>query len=159
MQSPMMESAERAAETIPGLAAAAAAVGLQDHQRMLRDAATRLQDSYNIGRGALLAEQPKQMKDDDDMGDIVITGDIKILDPSQASSILDSLRAKKSDAPPVAVPLPAKRKWKWGIPASIITAGAMTAAGLSQIALSTTTNEQQAGAVDVGFGKPVDVSK
>lgn len=78
--SPAMEMAERVAETLPGLKAAAAAVGLQDHQRMLRDHARRVKDSHR-----LMAEAAGLKVDEsvDDMGDIIITGDITHQPPKE----------------------------------------------------------------------------
>ena len=160
MQSPAMESAERAAETIPGLSAAAAAVGLEDHRRMLRDHASRVADSYALGRKAFTDQQ----QDDgcDDMGDIVITGDIKITDPAQAAGVIDSLRGNDSSSPVADRPIqmPAKPRFRWAIPASIVTAGVMTAAGLKYVADNQSSIQIDSSSdVEVGFGQPQSVTR
>ena len=158
-QSPQMETAERAAQTIPALSAAAAAVGLEDHRRMLQQHAHRVADTYALGRKALTNEPPTNNVDD--MGDIVITGDIKITDPAQAAGVLDSLRGNDSavllPAPPVQQPsLP---KFRWALPASIITAGALTAGGLTYLADTSPPSKTNSSDVDVGFGQPVTVKQ
>ena len=79
-RSPVQEIGKRTAETVPGLQAAAHAVGLEDHRRMLRDNASRVRDGH---RAMMLAAgfNPRQLgasdeADDADMGGIVVTGDI-----------------------------------------------------------------------------------
>lgn len=71
------EIAKRAAEAGAGLAAAAQAVGLEDHRRMLRDASKRLRDGHRAMMRA--AGQPETSDaSDGDMGggNIYVTGDI-----------------------------------------------------------------------------------
>jgi hypothetical protein len=75
-QTPAQELAERSAESIPALQAAAAAVGLQDHQRMLRDHARRVRDSHRLGAKAAGLDDLPADAGGDDLGDIIISGDI-----------------------------------------------------------------------------------
>lgn len=88
---PLEEASERAAETIPGLKAAAAAVGLEDHRRMLRDSARRVADSHRAQMSAL-GMSPEV--EDDEMGNIVITGDIN---GANAKEIIDALSGQRAD--------------------------------------------------------------
>ena len=106
-QTPAEEVAERVAEAVPGLKAAAAAVGLQDHQRMLHRNDQRLRDGYQLGRAAFTGQQVDEaMSDGDEMGDIVITGDIHVSDAQQAPQVIDSLRAKDTTPSPPPQPPP-----------------------------------------------------
>ena len=67
--------AERIAEASP-LKAAGMAVGLEDHRRMLRDHAHRVRDSHKAAmRAAGLEGVAGATDDDEDMGDIIISGD------------------------------------------------------------------------------------
>lgn len=77
-QSPAAQMAERASEVIPGLGAAAFAVGLENHRRTLHDHAQRLRTDYKIGLRALGVQDDlaTSQPSEDDMGDIVICGDI-----------------------------------------------------------------------------------
>ncbi len=80
-QEPIPEGLERLAEGMPGLHLGALAVGLQDHQRMLRDHAKRVRESHLFGMRAAGAT-PKELSEGeavaegDDMGGIYICGDI-----------------------------------------------------------------------------------
>ena len=71
---PMEEIAKRTAEAGAGLAAAAKAVALQDHQRMLRDHADRVKDGHRWM--AKVSGADVTDREGDDMGDIIVTGDI-----------------------------------------------------------------------------------
>lgn len=101
-QSPAEETAERSAETMPGLAAAAAAVGLENHRRMLHQHAKRTTEGHKAQMGALGIDVGDE--DSDEMGNIVITGDITSLNPQ---SVIDSLNGKipqQQQQPSVPVP-------------------------------------------------------
>lgn len=87
-QTPAEEAAERVAEATPGLAAAAAAVGLQDHRRALDAHARRVNDDHRMGLSALGFDNLAETMSDDAMGDILITGDIHASDPSQVVNAL-----------------------------------------------------------------------
>lgn len=148
-QTPAEQMAERFAEATPGLKAAASAVGLQDHQRMLLRNDQRLTDGYQLGRHAFTGQKAEPMSEDGDMGDIVITGDINVSDPRQAPQVIDSLRAKDTtpsepppqsqaaqppqpQAPPVTPEPqpPQESNWKkYGIPLALATLAAAGGAG------------------------------
>lgn len=155
LKSPKRESAERAAETIPGLSAAAAAVGLQDHQRMLQQHAKRVADGYELGKAAFTAGQPMQ-PDSEEMSDILITGDIKVGSDQDAASVINAIKGQTE----VAAPMPSRPKPPpiAAISASIITAGA-TIAGAIWYSSQPTIPDQASNAVDVGFGEPQNVMK
>ena len=68
--------AERAADSLPGLGAAAYAIGLEDHRRALHDFAQRVRIDHRMGLRTLGMEDLAQQPSEDDMGDIVICGDI-----------------------------------------------------------------------------------
>jgi len=74
-QTPLEEITERVAETVPGLTAAAQMVGLEDHRRMLRDNADRLRDAHRYG-ATNSGMRADEMREGDDMGNLVVTGDI-----------------------------------------------------------------------------------
>lgn len=120
-RSPLEEIAKRTGEAGAGLAAAASAVGLQDHQAMLRDHRQRVRDDHQWAK-----ELRGQMADGmtgDDVGDIVITGDIYGAD-------MGALRGKGA---PNSEP-PAWKKWllPLGIAAAIGAGSAGTIAIQSQ---------------------------
>lgn len=78
------ETRSSLARGIAGLGLAAKAVGLEDHRRMLRDAANRVRDSHRAQMEAagLKATKPTE---DDDMGDIHI-GDLNMQAPPRQPS-------------------------------------------------------------------------
>lgn len=88
MKNPKLEAAERAAETYPALSAAAAAVGLQDHRQSLNSHQSRVADSHKAQMKALGLEASQA---GDEMGDIVITGDIHSQDPAK---VIGSLKGE-----------------------------------------------------------------
>lgn len=81
--SPIQEWAKRAGEIYPGLQGAGLAVGLQDHQRMLRDHARRLLDGHKAQMKAAGFSDLAEADGGDDMGDILVTGDITVTNPQQ----------------------------------------------------------------------------
>jgi len=74
-QTPVEEITERVGEVLPGLAAAAKAVGLDNHRKALEDHRRRVYDSHKWMMGASGGESAN-MAGTEDMGDIIITGDI-----------------------------------------------------------------------------------
>lgn len=76
--SPIQELGKRAAETMPGISAAAAAVGLEDHRRMLLDHSAKLRADYAYQQKLLgNTDYADSANEADSMpGDITITGDI-----------------------------------------------------------------------------------
>jgi len=74
--SPSEKIAERVADLAPGLAAAAKAVAIQDHRASLRDFRQRVRDSHRMQAKALGMGDVVSDSSDDDMGDIIVTGDI-----------------------------------------------------------------------------------
>lgn len=92
-QTPLEQVAERSAETHPALSAAAAAVGLQNHRQALSSHEQRLKDSHAAQMKAIGMEPTGGA---DEMGDILITGDITATDPNQ---VVNSLRGVRQ-APP-----------------------------------------------------------
>jgi len=121
------EVAKRTAIHGAGLAAAAKAVGLEDHRQLLREHRERVRTSYKDQRTALgLFNKETDMPTEEDMGDINVSGDhvnhhYHYNQPSQ----------QPSSAPAPSSPQPASSQdsllKKYGIP--LITAGA-TAAGI-----------------------------
>ncbi|MDD4892005.1 MAG: hypothetical protein PHU85_18955 [Phycisphaerae bacterium] len=96
----VQEIAQRAAETGPGLAAAAKAIGIQDHQRMLRDAANRVRDSHRAQMKA--AGFDPGNPPEDDMGDIIITGDIQYAPAPTPEPVAPAANTSASTAAPPA---------------------------------------------------------
>ncbi len=127
-QSPAQELAERAAESIPSLQAAAAAVGLQDHQRMLRDHARRVRDSHRVGARAAGMDDIAAEPTGDDMGDIIISGDITntYLPPPLAAQTSQPTAAPASNSAPAA---PGLSNWtKAALVAASLASGGVGAA-------------------------------
>ncbi len=82
-QTPWQQVAERAADAIPGLQAAASAIGLESHRAMLNDSRKRIADSHAIQMQAAGFNAPDS---EEAMGDIIITGDISSKDPASVIS-------------------------------------------------------------------------
>ena len=95
---PLEEIANRAATAGAGLAAAAKAVALEDHRRMLRDYARRLRDSHEAQMRAAGIEP--SATEDEDMGDISVSGDTYFAPPPSAQGN-GSESGKKSAVLPV----------------------------------------------------------
>lgn len=156
-KSPKRESAERAAETIPGLSAAAAAVGLQDHQRMLHQHAQRLKDTYEMGKAAFTGEK-QQQPSGDEIGDILITGDIKVGAEEDAAAVINAIRGELQPQNETPASLPAPRRAPIGLICSTILAAAATIAGsIVYVNQPNATPPKQNSNVDVGFGEPTYV--
>ena len=90
---PLQELANRAATAGGGLHAVAFAVGVEDHRRMLADHAARVRDGH---RAAMQAAgfAPPETSEDDEMGDITVTGDIHthVLPPQQSAGPSSALK-------------------------------------------------------------------
>lgn len=67
---------EKIGDTLRGLNAAAFAIGMEDHRRMLADAAQRTRDGHRAMMKAAMGESVQPESGDADMGDILVTGDI-----------------------------------------------------------------------------------
>jgi len=95
---PQQEVADTVAKLAPRLAVAAHAVGLEDHRRLLSDYAQRVRDGHKAmanaaGMGDTVTELPR-----DDMGNLVVTGDINVGggDASSVQKILEALNNQQS---------------------------------------------------------------
>lgn len=78
-RNPIQEIANRAASAGAGLAAAAKAVGLADHKRMLDHASTRVREYHEaqmMAMGLTREEIDAMAPGAEDMGDVITTGDI-----------------------------------------------------------------------------------
>ena len=105
---PVQEIANRAATAGAGLAAAAKAVALADHKRMLEEHRRRTREGHvAMMRAAGFDPATLQTDGDDDMGgDVTVTGDIHVTMP-QSSSAGDAQPKKPSRLSAVAGPLAA----------------------------------------------------
>lgn len=112
---------------IPGLAAAAKAVGLQDHKRLLEASAKRVDDSHRLGMKQLGFDVEKN--GDEMSGDIFICGDISGGDPSK---VIDSLNGHSQWEQPSQAP---KKKRS-----SVVATVGLLAAGASIGAIPTALN-------------------
>jgi len=113
---PYEEMANRAATAGAGLAAAAEAVGLQDHMRMLKQHAIRLRDAHRLHLQSLGIETPApggDMSDDEMGGDVHVQGDTTNyqVTPQQTST---------APAPPSSGP-----NWLQAAAAAVLGAGAL----------------------------------
>lgn len=125
--SPMEEISKRVGEVVPGLKAAAGAVGLEDHREMLRDHRARVRNDYKFQQSLLGDTVSDDAKPEDDaMGDIIITGDLtftgssgveqatklfkgKIVDTAQASppqTTQTDTAQKPPESPQTSAPVP-----------------------------------------------------
>lgn len=94
---PVEEMGKRFGEVVPGLKAAAGAVGLESHRRMLRDHAQRVRDDYKIAAWAAGFEGKVADMPEDDMGDIIITGDLNFGGSTSAEQAIKALKGKVVD--------------------------------------------------------------
>lgn len=77
-RSPVEEIANRSATAGSGLAAAAQAVGLQAHQRMLAEAERRTREGHLAMMRAAGFEPSQLIEEQDDMGNISVSGDTHV---------------------------------------------------------------------------------
>lgn len=137
--SPAEKIAERVADIAPGLAAAAKAMAIQDHRASLRDFRQRVRDSHRmqaktLGMGDVVSESS-----DDDMGDIIVTGDIHYNGTSapQLPWAKDQPQQPQSTPePPSQPPEDESLLSKIAKPAAI-AAGTMAAGGIGAAAVNT----------------------
>lgn len=137
--SPAEKIAERVADIAPGLAAAAKAVGVEDHRRMLRDHARRVMDSHRMQAKALGMGDVASESSDDDMGDIIVTGDIHYSGASapQLPWAKDQpQQPQPTPEPPSQPPEDESLLSKLAKPAAI-AAGTMAAGGIGAAAVNT----------------------
>lgn len=134
--SPSEKIAERVADLAPGLAAVAKAVGLEDHRRMLRDHARRVMDSHRMQAKALGMGDVVSESSDDDMGDIIVTGDIHYSGASapQLPWAKDQPQHQSTPEPPSQPPEEPSLLSKIAKPAAI-AAGAAAAGGIGAAAV------------------------
>jgi len=100
VQSPHQEIAERVAEVAPGLAAAAHLSAVQDARQLQADHRRRLADSHRAQMQALGMESTES-PGGDDVGNLVITGDVY---GSDAAEIVRALQGNKMDQPASVTP-------------------------------------------------------
>lgn len=103
-----------------GLAAGAKGVGLADHKRLLDDHAKRVRDTHRLQMRSLGLELPET--EDEDMGDVIVTGDITITPPPESAA---------SDPKPTR---PASRLLPYALAATAALAGGGLGAGLMALA-------------------------
>jgi hypothetical protein len=101
-QTPAEQVAERSAEAYPALSAAAAAVGLQNHRQALSSHEQRVRDSHAAQMRAIGMEPTGSP---DEVGDILITGDITASDPQQVVNSLRGVRQTPQHSPRKLLPL------------------------------------------------------
>lgn len=136
-QTPQQEIAERVAEGAPGLGVAAYGQAIQDHRRMMADYRTRVADSHRWEAKSLGVEAGDAKPGDDDMGDLIVTGDVY---GSDAAEIIRSLKGMtQTTQQPVLQPVTqqsqqpttaATDKRQQLIRAALIAAGLLGAGGL-----------------------------
>lgn len=70
---------EQTLQGLSNLDKAALSMGMEDHRRLLRDSAKRIADAHRMGARAVGMEDiVGKDNEGDDMGDIIVTGDIQI---------------------------------------------------------------------------------
>lgn len=166
-QSPAEEAAERSAQVIPGLAAAAAAVGLEDHRRTLYRYQQRVEDSHRSMADAAGFAIDREVSDED-MGDIVITGDIQVGSSNQVASVLDAIRNRETSSmqpAPTATPSPTSGLSKTLATVALTSLGLGAGAALPIAAWNLTradttiiSGKDTATDVSPGFGVPEFIS-
>lgn len=94
----MEEVSKRFGEVVPGLKAAAGAVGLEDHREMLRDHRARVRNDYKFQQSLLGDTVSDDDKPEDDaMGDIIITGDLTFTGSSGVEQATKLFKGKVVD--------------------------------------------------------------
>lgn len=86
-QTATQEAAQRTAQAGAGLLAAARAIAIQDQQRSLTSHARRVDDSHRAQMRALGMEDIADRAEPDDMGNIIVTGDINMMPGSDGRSL------------------------------------------------------------------------
>jgi hypothetical protein len=125
---PLEEIAKRAAEAGAGLAAGAKAVGLANHREMLRDHAKRVRDDHEWAKQ--LRGQEPTVAGGDDMGDIIVTGDIY---GDQAVKALGRVNGAPTQ-PPTQPPASPQSSWaSKALPWILAGAAGLGGAGLASI--------------------------
>lgn len=119
----MEEIANRAATSGAGLAAAAKAVGLADHKRMLEDHARRVRDSHRVQMARLGLELPAD-EGDDMAGDIFVCGDITNQAPVAATPTATQPITQQPTAQPAnAASTTAAKVWPYVLAAALGSGG------------------------------------
>lgn len=125
LQTPREETAERVAETVPGLTAAAYAEAVQDYRHMNATHRRREDDSYRQQCEALgveVSEPPKE----DEVGNLVVTGDVY---GSDAAEIIRSLQDGAEPPPTAPVEAPAFQNGRKLARRMLLAAGAAVLGG------------------------------
>jgi hypothetical protein len=109
MHSDPIQELSQLLESAAGLKVVGAAVGLEDHRRLLAGNAKRVRESQRaMARAAGMEDVLEDSGEPDEMGDILVTGDITIHGGTQAdaANIVKVLKGKaveqQVDSPPVA---------------------------------------------------------
>lgn len=103
-QTPLQQVANTVADTAPKLAIAAKAIALEDHRRMLRDYAARVADGHRAMAKAIGMEDSVVLaaSEENDMGHLIVTGDINVGDPSALQAAVNALSGKVAAQPTAA---------------------------------------------------------
>lgn len=145
-RTPREEVNKRLAEAGLSLKIAGQAVGLQDHQRMLASHAKRVDQANAMGARVLGMEDAVSQSGDDDMGNIIVTGDINLAPGADTSSLpwmkgaaqtqptTPSAPSNAAPAPQDATAEPASGLPGWVKSAAVLGATALGGAGVVPIA-------------------------
>jgi hypothetical protein len=77
---PLQDITDKIRDGLHGLNAAAFAVGLEDHREMLRSHRVRVREGHEAAAKALGVDLGKTTSAGEDMGDIIVTGDVQLTD-------------------------------------------------------------------------------
>lgn len=131
--------AQKVADLAPGMVAAARAMALQDHRRTLNSYQKRVNDSHRMQAKALGMEDVVSDSPEDDMGDIIVTGDNYYYGPQPPPMPWakdQPQQPQSTPEPPSQPPEDESLLSKIAKPAAI-AAGTMAAGGIGAAAVNT----------------------
>jgi len=120
-QTPRAEMAERFAEST-GLRTATMAAGLEDHRRMMADNARRLAEGHKAMARAAGMEDLVADPGGDDVGDILVTGDINVGTNGSRPKVLDKILGQSANGGAVATK-PSASLWPKIVAAALLGGG------------------------------------
>ena len=107
---------------------AALSMGMEDHRRLLRDSAKRIADAHRMGARAVGMEDiVSKESEGDDMGDIIVTGDIQISGNGDHLPWMKNGKAKTKQTENPSATQPAQQPANGGL-SSLAKAGLVAAA-------------------------------
>lgn len=119
---------EQTLQGMSNLDKAALSMGMEDHRRLLRDSAKRIAESHRMGaRSVGMEDIVSKESEGDDMGDIIVTGDIQISGNGDHLPWMKNGKAKSNQSENPSATQPAQQPANGGL-SSLAKAGLVAAA-------------------------------